>query len=126
MVWWLWLSPWLLQITGSHGHLFAEELPGTDSLNWPNRSLALGGWSVGRSLDFKEYDATPRSLFGRFTHSLTVVNRSIFGFTAIALGDGFLVPTHTTGGVYVMEAMVPRGGRGMVVAAPATTSKNER
>lgn len=42
---------------------------------------------------------------------LTVVNSSIFGFTAIALGDGFLVPTHTTGGVYVMEA-----NGGMVMA----------
>lgn len=50
----------------------AQELPGTNVLNWPN--------------------------------SLTVVNRSVFGFTAIALGDGFLVPSHTTGGVYVMEA----------------------
>ena len=35
---------------------------------------------------------------------LTVVNGSVFGFTAIALGDGFLVPSHTTGGVYIMEA----------------------
>jgi len=50
----------------------AEELPGTNKLNWPN--------------------------------SLTVVNESVFGFTAIALGDGFLVPSHTTGGVYIMEA----------------------
>lgn len=50
----------------------AQELPGTNVLNWPN--------------------------------SLTVANRSVFGFTAIALGDGFLVPSHTTGGIYVMEA----------------------
>ena len=44
---------------------------------------------------------------------LTVVNRSVFGFTAIALGDGFLVPSHTTGGVYVMEAR-PNEGHGVV------------
>ncbi|CAJ1398365.1 unnamed protein product [Effrenium voratum] len=35
---------------------------------------------------------------------ITVVNSSTFGFTAIAVGNGFLVPSHTTGGVYVMEA----------------------
>ena len=51
-------------------------------------------------------------VFGTFTTwfspekfpGLTVANRSVFGFTAIALGDGFLVPSHTTGGIYVMEA----------------------
>ena len=45
-------------------------------------------------------------MFGikKIHRGLTVVNESVFGFTAIALGDGFLVPSHTTGGVYIMEA----------------------
>jgi len=37
-------------------------------------------------------------------NSITTLNASVFGFAAVAVGNGFLVPTHTTGGVYVMEA----------------------
>lgn len=50
----------------------AQELPGSNAINWPN--------------------------------SITVVGAEVFGFPAVALGDGFLVPSHTTGGVWVMEA----------------------
>ena len=35
---------------------------------------------------------------------ITVVGAEVFGFPAVALGDGFLVPSHTTGGVWIMEA----------------------
>lgn len=34
----------------------------------------------------------------------TTVDASVFGFTAIIVGSGFLVPTHTTGGIWVLEA----------------------
>ncbi|CAE7277402.1 TYW1 [Symbiodinium pilosum] len=37
-------------------------------------------------------------------NSITTLNTSVFGFAAVAVGNGFLVPTHTTGGVYIMEA----------------------
>ncbi|CAE7036232.1 RH40 [Symbiodinium natans] len=37
-------------------------------------------------------------------NSITTLNASVFGFTAVAVGNGFLVPTHTTGGVYILEA----------------------
>eukprot|EP00913_Durusdinium_trenchii_P014560 g13659.t1 len=43
-------------------------------------------------------------LVARGLNSITVVGAEVFGFPAVALGDGFLVPSHTTGGVWIMEA----------------------
>jgi len=45
----------------------------------------------------------PGSSAINWPNSITVLNSSVFGFTAIAVGNGFLVPTHTKGGVYIME-----------------------
>jgi len=37
-------------------------------------------------------------------NAVTGLDSSVFGFPALTVGDGFLVPSHTTGGVWVMEA----------------------
>jgi hypothetical protein len=37
-------------------------------------------------------------------NALTEVPKDVFGFDALAVGSGFLVPTHATGGVWIMEA----------------------
>jgi len=36
-------------------------------------------------------------------NAVTTVDSSVFGFPAIILGNGFLVPSHTKGGVWVLE-----------------------
>jgi len=37
-------------------------------------------------------------------NAATGANSSVFGFPAVIVGSGFLVPSHTTGGIWVMEA----------------------
>lgn len=66
-------------------------------------SRIFPNWHV--FVDIQYHDWSHHHVWHQQKHrGLTVVNESVFGFTAIALGDGFLVPSHTTGGVYIMEA----------------------
>jgi len=37
-------------------------------------------------------------------NSITALHDDVFGFSAVVVGNGFLVPSHTTGAIYVMEA----------------------
>jgi len=37
-------------------------------------------------------------------NSITALHEDVFGFSAVVVGNGFLVPSHTTGAIYVMEA----------------------
>jgi len=39
-------------------------------------------------------------------NAVTGLDASIFGFPAMSIGSGFLVPSHTTGGVWILEASV--------------------
>ena len=78
---------------------------------------------LSRTMVMTRFDATP--FFGKSYVSLvsldsrevvdiatsvdwpnvpTTLNASIFGFPAVAVGAGFLVPSHTVGGVWIMEA----------------------
>mmetsp|Transcript_86346 Transcript_86346/g.152874 ORF Transcript_86346/g.152874 Transcript_86346/m.152874 type:complete len:433 (+) Transcript_86346:60-1358(+) len=56
----------------------------------------------------KEATSAPELLPGSDTidwpNAATGIPRDVFGFEAVALGNGFLVPSHTTGGVWIMEA----------------------
>ena len=57
---------------------------------------------VGRSAG--PVEEVPGSSGINWPNSITVLPSEVFGFRALALGDGFLVPSHTTGGVWIMEA----------------------
>merc|ERR1712032_934941 len=37
-------------------------------------------------------------------NAVTGLDASIFGFPDMSIGSGFLVPSHTTGGVWILEA----------------------
>jgi len=57
-------------------------------------------------LDFdgkNEFNLLPGSDVIDWPNAVTGVSADVFGFPAMALGSGFLVPSHTTGGMWVLD-----------------------
>ncbi|GMI09193.1 hypothetical protein TrLO_g12384 [Triparma laevis f. longispina] len=56
-------------------------------------------------------DAEPELLTDEldWPNDMTVLDKSMFGFNALAVGHGFLVPGHATGGVSIINLDVPSG-----------------
>jgi len=88
---------------------FPPELPGKMIVTSFEGTPLVGKHAV-YVLDTSAGDtnAVPQQLPGTdkidWPNAATGVDPSVFGFPAVIVGSGFLVPSHTTGGIWLMEA----------------------
>lgn len=88
------------------GFLFLPaQIPDTLLINSFEATPFFGKDGVYRA-NVTEADPTVTQLTSTidWPNEITVVPPSVFGFQALVIGAGFLVPSHSTGGLYIMES----------------------
>lgn len=102
-----WMMKWNRNISvDKPGFLFLpKELPDTLVINSFEATPFFGKDYVSVA-NVSEVDPKVQTLTTSidWPNYATVVDKEVFGFQALIIGAGFLVPSHATGGVYILEA----------------------
>lgn len=97
---------WVRNLTGlDHaGYAFISDvLPGKLVLTQFGAAPFFGK-SLVSLVDLAAESHAPLATNIDWPNEATIVDETVFGFKAVIVGAGFLVPSHTTGGIWVMEA----------------------